>query len=168
MIESDIAAAADYGLSGVVLGAARPDGRLDRDVLARLIDRCGGLGRTLHRVFDLVPDPFEALETAIELGFDRILTSGQAQTAAEGAALLGKLTAAAGDRIVILAACGIDADNAGDLVRASSVRELHATCGGQEDRQAEAGADRLGFGASPAHADLASVSRLVAAARQLR
>jgi copper homeostasis protein len=77
VIERDIAAVRGFGLSGVVIGAAHADDRLDREALARLLDRCDGLGRTLHRVFDRTPDPFEALETAIDLGFDRILTSGQ-------------------------------------------------------------------------------------------
>jgi copper homeostasis protein len=167
VIENDIAAVKDFGLSGVVLGAAREDGRLDRELLQRLVERCDGLGKTLHRVFDLVPDPFESLEAAIELGFDRILTSGQAPTALEGAALLGKLVAAADGRIIILAACGIDADNVGDLVRATSVREVHATCGGQAVAGEGGEGDRFGFGSSPSSADPLSVGRLVTASRQL-
>ena len=167
VIEKDISAAIDFGLSGVVLGAARDDGQLDRDLLLRLLDRCDGLGKTLHRVFDLVPDPFEGLEVAIELGFDRILTSGQAPTALEGAALLGKLVAAADGRTIILAACGIDADNVGDLVRTTSVREVHATCGGQGGPGGREEEDRFGFGYSPTSADPAAVARLVTAVRQM-
>jgi copper homeostasis protein len=167
VIENDIAAVRSFGLSGVVLGAAREDGRLDRDLLRRLLDRCDGLGKTLHRVFDLTPDPFESLEVAIELGFDRILTSGQATTALEGAALLGKLTAAADGRIVILAACGIDAGNVGELVRATSVREVHATCGDQADPGEREREDRFGFGYSPINADPGAVGRLVTASRQM-
>ena len=167
VIEKDIAAARSFGLSGVVLGAAREDGRLDRDLLARLLDSCDGLGKTLHRVFDLVPDPFEALEVAIELGFDRILTSGQAPMALEGAALLSKLVAAADGRIIILAACGIDADNVEQLVRATSVREVHATCGGAVAPVERDGEDRFGFGYSPISADAVAVGRLVAAARRM-
>ena len=167
VIENDIAAVRSFGLSGVVLGAARDDGRLDRDLLRRLLDRCEGLGKTLHRVFDLTPDPFESLEVAIELGFDRILTSGQAPTALEGAPLLGKLVAAADGRIIILAACGIDSDNVGDLVRATSVREVHATCDGGADPAERERKDRFGFGYSPISADPVAVGRLVTAARRM-
>jgi len=167
VIQNDIAAVRDFGLSGVVIGAALADGRLDRDLLARLLDRCGGLGRTLHRVFDLVPDPFEALETAIELGFDRILTSGQAPTAAEGAGLLGKLVAAADGRIIILAACEIDADNVADLVRATAVQEVHATCSDPSAARAPGEGDRFGFGHAPISADPAAVARLVTVAKRL-
>ncbi len=58
---ADIAAARDAGLAGVVLGASRPDGRLDARVLSALGHAAEGMGRTLHRAFDLVPDLGEAL-----------------------------------------------------------------------------------------------------------
>jgi copper homeostasis protein len=161
VIERDIAAVRGFGLDGVVIGAAHPDGRLDRDLLARLVDQCGGLGRTLHRVFDLTPDPFEALELAIELGFDRVLTSGQQPTAAEGAPLLARLVASAAARITVLAACGIDADNVGELIRATAVSEVHSTCtDGLVAGPASTG-DRFGFGYPPISAAPLAVRRLV-------
>jgi copper homeostasis protein len=163
VIERDIDTVRDFGLGGVVIGPSRQDGRLDREALARLLARCDGLGVTLHRAFDLTSDPFAALETAIELGFDRILTSGQAPTAAEGAALLARLEAAAAGRVVILAAVDIDADNVGALLEATSVREVHATCTGPAEARPP-GADRFGFGFPPQSAETQRVARLVAAA----
>jgi copper homeostasis protein len=163
VIEQDIAAVKGFGLAGVVIGAATPDDRLDRDMLARLLDRCEGLGRTLHRVFDRTPDPFEALELAIELGFDRILTSGQAPLAMDGAGLLEQLVAAAAGRIVILPACGIDADNVGALVAATGVEEVHATCTDQVEGPPDAG--KFGFGYPPASATPQAVETLVRNAR---
>ena len=73
----DIAAVRQAGLAGVVLGASRRDRSLDEDTLAILCGAAEGLGTTLHRAFDLVPDPEAALATAIRLGFERILTSGR-------------------------------------------------------------------------------------------
>ena len=84
MIADDIDAARDAGLTGVVIGASRDDGTLDADALGRLVKAAAGLDLTLHRAFDLVPDPFAALETAIALGFRRILTSGCARTVSLG------------------------------------------------------------------------------------
>jgi len=165
VIERDITAVRGFGLGGVVIGAAHPDGRLDRDRLARLIDQCDGLGRTLHRVFDLTPDPFEALELAIELGFDRILTSGQQPTAAEGAPLLARLVAAADGRITILAACGIDADNVGELIRATAVTEVHSTTTDGLAVRTVVEDDRFGFGYPPVNAASLAVRRLVETAK---
>jgi copper homeostasis protein len=73
---ADIEAVGGAGLAGVVLGASLPDGRLDEALLSRLHGHARGLGTTLHRAFDLVPDRPAALEAAIALGFERILTSG--------------------------------------------------------------------------------------------
>ena len=164
VIERDIAAVRGFGLGGVVIGASREDGHLDRDLLARLLAHCDGLGVTLHRAFDLTPDPFEALEAAIELGFDRILTSGQAPTAIEGAPLLARLEAAAAGRVIILAAVDIDAGNVGSLIETTSVREVHATCAGPA-RPQPPGDDRFGFGYPPPSAERDRVAALVEAAR---
>jgi len=165
VIERDIAAVRSFGLAGVVIGAGHHDGRLDRDVLARLIERAGGLGVTLHRAFDLTPDPFEALELAVQLGFDRILTSGQADTAAQGAPLLARLVAAADGRIGILAACGIDAANAPILIAATHVPEIHATCW-DDNAGAPTDAGKFGFGYPPLSAETQAVANLVTAVRQ--
>ena len=70
---ADIDAVRAAGLAGVVLGANRPDGSLDRDVLSRLASHAKGLGMTLHRAFDLAGPGFaEAVELAVALGFERL------------------------------------------------------------------------------------------------
>ncbi|MCU0901031.1 MAG: copper homeostasis protein CutC [Cypionkella sp.] len=127
LMEADIEAAHRAGMQGVVLGASRPDGRLDTDVLGLLIGRAAGMGLTLHRCFDLVPDPATALEQAIDLGFDRILTSGGALTAPAGAARLQQLMRQAQDRIIIMPGAGISAETIGAL-RHLPLREIHASC----------------------------------------
>jgi len=80
---------------------------------------------TFHRAFDECPDADRALETVIALGATRVLTSGQAATAPEGAATIAKLVQLAAERIAIVAGGGITADNVAELVRASGVHEVH-------------------------------------------
>lgn len=99
------------GVNGVVIGALTPDGRLDIPFLTRCMQAAGPLEVTLHRAFDLTRDPFEALEDAISLGMDTILTSGQQATALQGVQLLGQLCERAKGRISILAGSGVDPDN---------------------------------------------------------
>ncbi|MCB6178145.1 copper homeostasis protein CutC [Rhodobacter sp. Har01] len=127
VMEADIAAARAAGLAGVVLGASLPDGRLDAGLLVRLVTAAQGLDLTLHRCFDLVPDRVEALETAIGLGFARVLTSGGVPRAEDGIVSLAALVQAAQGRIAILAGSGITAANAARLV-AAGLTELHASC----------------------------------------
>jgi copper homeostasis protein len=125
---NDIDVARDSGLAGVVLGASRSDGRLDFDTLAKLAERAHGMGRTLHRAFDLVPDPLEALQQAIDLGFDRILTSGLAVKAPDGVETLRRLVEQADGRISLMAGSGITPANVADIIAETGVREVHASC----------------------------------------
>ncbi|MBS0364064.1 MAG: copper homeostasis protein CutC [Proteobacteria bacterium] len=124
----DIDAARAAGLAGVVLGASRADGRLDEAALSGLIAHAAGLGVALHRAFDVTPDKAEALETAIGLGFARILTSGGRPGAPEGAALIAELIAQAGDRIAIMPGAGLEPGNVAAFVRRTGAREVHAAC----------------------------------------
>ena len=127
VMETDIHAAREAGLQGVVLGASRPDGRLDADILRMLIGHAAGIGLTLHRCFDFVPDPAEALEQAIDLGFQRILTSGGAKTAAEGVEQIAALMAQARGRIIVMPGAGVNAWSVPAL-RQLPLQEVHSSC----------------------------------------
>ena len=124
---TDIALAREIGLAGVVLGASLQGGSLDRITLASLIAAAGSLGKTLHRAFDLTPDPFAAIDPAIALGVDRILTSGQAPTAPQGVPLLQRLFTHAAGRIILMPGAGITPQTAPAL-RHLPLTEVHASC----------------------------------------
>src|ERR1700712_3833517 len=70
VMKVDIDAARHAEIAGVVLGASLDDGRLDADTLGILVEHSEGLGMTLHRAFDLVPDMTPAIDLAISLGFE--------------------------------------------------------------------------------------------------
>ncbi len=127
VIEGDIRAARALGLSGVVIGAAGPDGTLDLAALRRMIAAAKGMRLTLHRVFDLVPDRAVALEQAVDLGFDTILTSGGAGAAATGVAALAALARQAAGRIAIMPGGGIRVDTIGALRAAMPLSAVHGS-----------------------------------------
>lgn len=127
-MQHDIEQAATLGLAGVAIGALDPQDQLDQALLRRLIAPARGLQLTLHRAFDLVADRSQALEQAVALGFDRILSSGGAATAPAGSERLAALQRQSRDRIVILAGSGIRPANVGALLAATGVREIHASC----------------------------------------
>jgi copper homeostasis protein len=108
-----------------VIGALRPDGTVDADLTARLIADARPVSVTFHRAFDLARDPVVALDALIALGVDRVLTSGQAPTAPEGAPLIADLVRRSRGRIGVLPGGGIRADNAAALVAATGVTEIH-------------------------------------------
>ena len=152
---ADIAAIRSAGLSGIVIGATRADGRLDEPAMARMAAAAGGLQVTLHRAFDLSPDPETALEQAIGLGISRILTSGGAARAIDGADRLARLVRAARGRIEIMAGGGVRAADAGPLL-ATGVNALHGSF-------SDGGARRL-----PDPAEIAATRAQIAAARPRR
>lgn len=124
----DIDAARQAGLAGVVLGANLPDGRLDYGALKTLADAASGLGTTLHRSFDLVPDIAEALDLAVELGFERILTSGCAKSALEGIDTLERAIELSGGRISIMPGSGVTMATLDPLLSRLAVKEVHSSC----------------------------------------
>lgn len=127
MMTLDINMAKTLGAKGVVIGALTPDGDIDMKVCRRLLERRGDLTVTFHRAFDLVRDPLEALEQVIELGCDRILTSGLAPTAEMGMPMLQTLHEAAAGRIKILAGGGVNPANAALIIASGGADELHAS-----------------------------------------
>lgn len=159
----DIAASRQAGLAGVVIGASRDDGRLDEAVLRDLVKAADGLGLTLHRAFDLVPDPLAALEVAIGLGFRRILTSGGQKTALAGLETLRAVAAAAGSRLSVMPGGGLKLDMAGTFLSIPGISELHASCGTPVEA-AEARLIELGFlSADARQTDAATVQAFKAA-----
>ena len=124
----DIRSARDAGLTGVVLGAALPNGELDRSVLAHLRDAAGDLICTLHRVIDVTPDIYTASETAIELGFDRVLTSGGTPRAIDGLETLKRLDELVNGRIKITAGSGLDVKTIKAIAMSTRIRSFHASC----------------------------------------
>ena len=126
---ADITGARTVGLAGVVIGAADADGRLDLPALRRMREAAGPMSVTLHRVFDLVPDFAEAVDAAVALGCERILTSGGAVGAPEGAEALVAITAMARGRIGIMPGAGITSANVAALLSKVPVEEVHSACG---------------------------------------
>ena len=127
VMRADIRAAREMGLPGVVLGASLPDGRLDVAVLAQLLAEAEDMDVTLHRAIDLAPDKGEAVDTAMGLGFRRILTSGGAFTAPEGANVLAMMMERVGAACVIMPGSGVTLASLPRL-RHLPLREVHASC----------------------------------------
>ena len=109
----------------MVVGALTAGGDLDVDTCRRLLDAAGGLPVTVHRAFDLTRDPFAALDAVLDLGADRLLTSGQEATVLDGAPLVADLVRAAGDRLVVMAGGGITARNVARVGAGTGVSEIH-------------------------------------------
>lgn len=125
-MKRDIADTKKMGVSGIVTGILTPDARVDIDRTRTLVSAAAGLPVTFHRAFDSAQDLPRALEQLIELGVSRILTSGGATTALEGASVISALVDQARDKIAIIAGGGVRDHNVRELVNRTGVREVHA------------------------------------------
>ena len=129
----DIRTCRELGVDGVVFGCLRPDGTLDTEANARLLEAAhlppywaGVRGTaTFHRAFDRCANPAAALEELIQQGFDRVLTSGQQPTAEQGIPLLRQLQEQALGRIIIMAGCGVNEQNIRRIQEKTGVSEFH-------------------------------------------
>lgn len=126
-MRTDIEAARTSRVDGIVIGLLTADGNIDKERTAELVTLARPMSVTFHRAFDVCRDPFASLEDLIEIGVDRVLTSGQQADAVSGAETIQKLVEAAGDRIVVMACGGLDETNIADVIAKTGVSEVHFT-----------------------------------------
>ena len=129
---ADIAMCRELGVDGVVFGCLNADGTFDVEKNRYLIQCSRGMSTTCHRAFDRAANPEQALETVIDLGFDRILTSGQQPKAIQGAELLARLNRQAAGRIILMAGSGVTEQNIRELRDKTGLLEFHFS--GRESR----------------------------------
>ena len=121
----DVKAMRELGVAGVVIGCLTADGQIDEARTKALVDAARPLKVTCHRAFDMTRDYREAIEALVRAGVDRVLTSGQRDTALEGADILKDTTAIADGRIIVMACGALDRDNIAQVRRATGVDEMH-------------------------------------------
>jgi len=114
------------GADGLAFGILTTRGEIDIARCRKLRDLCGDCGAIFHRAFDVTPEPFAALDGLIELGFCRVMTSGQAESAASGADTIADLVRHAAGRIEVLPAGGISHRTVGEIVSRTGCNQVHA------------------------------------------
>jgi len=126
---NDVRHSIERGCDGIVTGILNKDGSVDTVRNAQLANmaRQHGLGATFHRAFDYCADQEKAMEEIIDMGFERILTSGGKSSAMEGSSVIKHLIDKANGRIVIMAGGGVNESNVADLVHYTRVQEIHSS-----------------------------------------
>jgi copper homeostasis protein len=125
-MKKSVAAAKDAGASGLVLGILTANRGVDIDRTRELVALAQALPVTFHRAFDESPDLPQALEDVVRSGASRILTSGGAASAPEGAANIAMLVAAAGERATIVPGAGVPPGNILQLATTTRALEFHS------------------------------------------
>jgi copper homeostasis protein len=121
----DVEGLRELGVAGVVVGCLTRDGHIDEGRMSALVAAAGPLSVTCHRAFDMTADYAEALEALVRCGVDRVLSSGQRDTALEGLPILRRTVAAARGRIKVMACGELDEGNIATVLKESGADELH-------------------------------------------
>ncbi len=127
IMRQDILNCKALNCDGVVFGMLNEHGRVDLERCKILVDLAYPMAVAFHRAFDVTNDLFEALEDLIGLGFERVLTSGGADTAIEGAAVLKVLIEKAAGRIEIMPGSGITVHNVAALIEVTGAKAVHGS-----------------------------------------
>ncbi len=163
IMRRDIEAAKAAGAQGAVFGILLADGGIDTARTRELVVAARPLSVTFHRAFDMCRAPRAALEALIELGVDRLLTSGQAPSAAEGMPLIVQLVAWAAGRIRIMPGAGIHPGNIARIAEATEAREFHFSAREMIDGPMQYRNPRLTMGD-----DISEYARSYASAERIR
>ena len=133
----DIAFCKATGCDGIVAGMLNIDGSIDMIRMGDLVEQAYPMSVTFHRAFDRCRDPYAALEELIEIGCDRVLTSGQKQTAPEGIELIAELNILADNRIIIMPGSGVRKENIKMLAEKTGCTEFHSSLKGKDRSRME-------------------------------
>ncbi|XP_012529162.2 copper homeostasis protein cutC homolog [Monomorium pharaonis] len=115
----------DHHVDGFIFGALTPDCEIDVEPCELIVSAARPLPVTFSRAFDLTADPIKSMELLVDLGFQRILTSGQKNTAVEGLDLIRTLLQKT-RKLVIMPGAGITKDNIRKIIE-SGAKEFHAS-----------------------------------------
>jgi copper homeostasis protein len=127
IMKQDVLICKQLGCDGISVGIQLQSGEVDTERMKRLVDLAYPMGVTSNRVIDAAPDPFKALEQLIDAGCERVLTSGQASAAPDGADILRQLVLQSNHRICIMPGAGVKSENIEALYHATGATEFHTS-----------------------------------------
>lgn len=120
----------EAGADGIAFGMLEANGTIQKEEVKKMVDLIHAYGKTavFHRAYDVSIDPYQSIETLIECGVDRLLTSGMEETAIQGMELIRQLQKRYGTKIEILPGGGINDQNIEPFLRYTGVRQIHSSC----------------------------------------
>lgn len=117
---------------GIAFGFLNEDKTIDIESTKKMVDIIKSFDRNkeavFHRAFDCVENPFKSIEELIDLGIDRLLTSGLKDKAYDGIDLIKDLNDKYSDKIEILAGSGINYQNAKEIIEKTGIHQVHSSC----------------------------------------
>jgi copper homeostasis protein len=136
----------EHGADGIAFGLLTDAGEVDVARCRQIVRQIGVRAAVFHRAFDVTPDPFCAMVQLIECGIQRVMTSGQAPTAVQGAGLITELIRRARGRIEVLSAAGINPSTVIEIVARTGCNQVHASLRGERRDRSVSQRPEISFG----------------------
>jgi copper homeostasis protein len=146
VMQRDVDLALQHGADGVVFGILTAEGHVDLERCRRLVRQAADRVAVFHRAFDVTPNPFATLEQLIDLGLQRVMTSGQEKTAYNGTQLIAELIGRASGRIEILPAGGVNRFTTADVLARTGCDQVHASLRTRREDRSLAARPQVCFG----------------------
>jgi copper homeostasis protein len=127
IMKADVMHCKNMGCDGIVIGILTDDGNVDKEKCRQLIQLAYPLGVTFHRAFDRVNNASQALEDIIDIGCERILTSGLQPNAMGGMQQISSLIKQADERIIIMPGSGVRSTNIAEIAKYTNAKEFHTS-----------------------------------------
>ena len=127
IIKRDVLFCKSIGVDGIVTGFLKTDGNIDIALTKEILALARPMPVTFHRAFDMCKNQEQALKDLIDLGVERVLTSGAKNKASEGTGFIAKLVKQANGRIIIMPGSGIRAANIQELIKKTGASEFHVS-----------------------------------------
>jgi copper homeostasis protein len=166
IMKTDVQLCKELGCDGLVIGMLHADGSVDKERCKQLVDIAYPLGVTFHRAFDRANDPFIAMEDIIDIGCERILTSGQKPSAPEATELIKALIEQADDRIIIMPGSGVRSDNILMLAEKTGAAEFHTSARIMTDSKMNFTIEAMHENLDSVLTDAAEVRKIIALLKQ--
>lgn len=127
IMKDDVAICKELGVDGIVTGILTKEGKVDTEKCREIVELAYPMYCTFHRAFDRVADPVESMEVLINIGFERMLTSGLQPKASDGAKIIASLIKQSEGRIIVMPGSGINSTNILEIAESTGAHEFHTS-----------------------------------------
>ncbi|XP_062596664.1 copper homeostasis protein cutC homolog isoform X1 [Saccostrea cucullata] len=127
VMEAEVVDLKRAGADGFVFGFLKEDGTVDKELCSKFLELTKPLPATFHRAIDMTSDILQALDDVVDLGFQRVLTSGGSSSALEGLPIIQQMVLKADNRICVMPGGGINSGNLDRILDGCGAKEFHAS-----------------------------------------
>ena len=149
VMKHDIQLLGDLGADGFVFGVLDAQGAVNESACEFLLRAAGSKPCTFHRAIDASANLQDSLKKIMQLGFQRVLTSGGKNSLSEGLDQVLELLRLAQDQLIVMPGGGLKPAHVPVLKASGYLKEVHASCKQAKPSSNEFTNPELSFSSAP-------------------